>query len=102
MSGSNALGGKVWKFGDNINTDLMLPGPWLYRSAEEQAKVAREFIQDDVVPEKMADALVELIAPTSPERREVLRGLAEVRAKLGSPGAADRVAKIASDLVGTG
>ena len=36
--GSNALGGKVWKFGDNINTDLMLPGPWLYRSAEEQAK----------------------------------------------------------------
>ena len=29
---------RVWKFGDNINTDLMLPGPWLYRSAEEQAK----------------------------------------------------------------
>jgi 3-isopropylmalate/(R)-2-methylmalate dehydratase small subunit len=38
MSGSNMLGGKVWKFGDNINTDLMLPGPWLYRSAAEQAK----------------------------------------------------------------
>jgi 3-isopropylmalate/(R)-2-methylmalate dehydratase small subunit len=38
MSGSNALAGKVWKFGDNINTDLMLPGPWLYRSAAEQAK----------------------------------------------------------------
>jgi 3-isopropylmalate/(R)-2-methylmalate dehydratase small subunit len=32
------LAGKVWKFGDNINTDLMLPGPWLYRSAAEQAK----------------------------------------------------------------
>jgi 3-isopropylmalate/(R)-2-methylmalate dehydratase small subunit len=29
--------GQVWKFGDNINTDLMLPGPFLYRSAEEQA-----------------------------------------------------------------
>jgi 3-isopropylmalate/(R)-2-methylmalate dehydratase small subunit len=29
--------GKVWKFGDNINTDLMLPGPYLYRSPEEQA-----------------------------------------------------------------
>jgi 3-isopropylmalate/(R)-2-methylmalate dehydratase small subunit len=29
--------GRVWKFGDNINTDLMLPGPYLYRSAEEQA-----------------------------------------------------------------
>ena len=30
--------GRVWKFGDNINTDLMLPGPYLYRSAEEQAR----------------------------------------------------------------
>jgi 3-isopropylmalate/(R)-2-methylmalate dehydratase small subunit len=37
MSGSNALGGSVWKFGDNINTDLILPGPYLYRSAAEQA-----------------------------------------------------------------
>ena len=57
-SGSNALGGKVWKFGDNINTDLMLPGPWLYRSAEEQAKAVfinnrpeflREMQQGDVI-----------------------------------------------------
>jgi lipid-A-disaccharide synthase len=64
-------------------------------------EVAREFIQDDVVPEKMADALVELLGPESPQRREVLRGLSEVRAKLGSPGAAERVAMIASDLVGT-
>jgi 3-isopropylmalate/(R)-2-methylmalate dehydratase small subunit len=38
MSGSNMLAGMVWKFGDNINTDLMLPGPWLYRNAAEQAK----------------------------------------------------------------
>jgi len=30
--------GLVWKFGDNVNTDLMLPGPYLYRSAEEQAR----------------------------------------------------------------
>jgi 3-isopropylmalate/(R)-2-methylmalate dehydratase small subunit len=32
------LAKKVWKFGDNINTDLMLPGPYLYRSPEEQAR----------------------------------------------------------------
>jgi 3-isopropylmalate/(R)-2-methylmalate dehydratase small subunit len=38
MSGSNMLGGKVWKFGDNINTDLMLPGPYLFRSEAEQAR----------------------------------------------------------------
>ena len=65
-------------------------------------EVAREFIQDDVVPEKMADALVELLGSESRPRREVLSGLAEVRTKLGSPGADERVARIASDLVGTG
>ncbi|MGA3400156.1 MAG: hypothetical protein ABSC95_13135 [Acetobacteraceae bacterium] len=38
MSGDNMLAGRVWKFGDNINTDLMLPGPYLYQSAAAQAK----------------------------------------------------------------
>src|ERR1051326_16225 len=28
--------GRVWKFGDDINTDLMLPGPLLTASEEEQ------------------------------------------------------------------
>lgn len=28
---------RVWKFGDDINTDLMLPGPYLYRSEADQA-----------------------------------------------------------------
>jgi len=37
MSGSNALAGRAWKFGDNINTDLMLPGPYLFRSEADQA-----------------------------------------------------------------
>ena len=63
-------------------------------------EVAPEFIQDNVVPEKMADVLVELLRKESPRRQQMLSGLAEVRAKLGSPGAADRVARIASDLVG--
>ena len=40
MSGSNSVvrARKVWKFGDNINTDLMLPGPYLTRAPEEQAR----------------------------------------------------------------
>jgi lipid-A-disaccharide synthase len=63
-------------------------------------EVAREFIQDDVTPHKLADALAELLAKDTPRREQVLRGLAEVRAKLGSPGAADRVARMASDLIG--
>jgi 3-isopropylmalate/(R)-2-methylmalate dehydratase small subunit len=30
--------GRVWKFADNINTDLMLPGSVLYSSPEVQAR----------------------------------------------------------------
>ncbi len=30
--------GRVWKFGDDINTDLMLPGPLLMASEAEQAR----------------------------------------------------------------
>ncbi len=32
------LTGRVWKFGDNINTDLMLPGSLSYASEEEQKR----------------------------------------------------------------
>ncbi|HMI55571.1 MAG TPA: lipid-A-disaccharide synthase [Gemmatimonadaceae bacterium] len=64
-------------------------------------QVAREFIQDEIVPARVADALGELLDNDSPERRDVLNGLAEVRAKLGTPGAAERVARMAGGLVGT-
>ena len=63
-------------------------------------EVAREFIQDEIVPERMAEALDVLLDPKSQERRDALRGLADVRSKLGTPGAADRVAQMASELVG--
>ena len=62
-------------------------------------EVAREFIQDDIDPSAMADALSELLKD-GPRRKEALTGLAEVRSKLGSPGAADRVARMASGLAG--
>jgi len=62
-------------------------------------EVAREFIQDDVVPSRMADALMPLLSDTK-HRRDVIAGLGEVRAKLGSPGAANRVAAMASALAG--
>ena len=32
------IAGKVWKFGDDINTDLMLPGPLLFGTEEEQKR----------------------------------------------------------------
>jgi lipid-A-disaccharide synthase len=62
-------------------------------------EVAREFIQDEIEPSMMADALAEILKD-GPQRQEVLTGLAEVRSRLGSPGAADRVAQMASGLAG--
>jgi 3-isopropylmalate/(R)-2-methylmalate dehydratase small subunit len=51
--------GKVWKFGDNINTDLMLPGPYLYRSAEEQATAVFQANRPEWVKEvREGDAIV--------------------------------------------
>ncbi|MGH7604456.1 MAG: lipid-A-disaccharide synthase [Gemmatimonadaceae bacterium] len=63
-------------------------------------EVAREFIQDQIVPKNIADAMVELLNPGNARRIEALTGLAEVRSKLGTPGAAERVARIAGDMVG--
>ena len=62
-------------------------------------EVAREFVQDDIVPSRMAVELSRLLDGTDPERARVLGGLSEVRAKLGEPGAARRVAEMASSLV---
>lgn len=60
-------------------------------------EVAREFVQDALQPARVADALVPLLDDTA-ARAESLRGLAEVRSRLGTPGAAARVAEIASVL----
>jgi lipid-A-disaccharide synthase len=61
-------------------------------------EVAREFVQDDIVPAKIAVELSRLLDPTDSERARVLDGLAEVRSRLGQPGAAKRVAEMASEL----
>jgi lipid-A-disaccharide synthase len=61
-------------------------------------EVAPEFVQDAFQPLAVANALEPLFDPQSAARRVMLAGLAEVRAKLGEPGAAARVAAMASEI----
>lgn len=60
--------------------------------------VSREFVQDAIVPTDVADALAPLLRAGSPERAAALAGLADVRARLGTPGASERAAAFAREL----
>lgn len=61
--------------------------------------VAPEFVQDAFQPVPVADALAPLFDPASPQRATMLAGLADVRAKLGTPGASERVAAMAAGML---
>jgi lipid-A-disaccharide synthase len=62
-------------------------------------EVAREFVQDALQPESVADELGRLLDDAA--YRDMQRaGLLEVRARLGTPGAAERVAEMVSRLAG--
>lgn len=61
-------------------------------------EVAREFIQGNLRPELVADALAPLLDAASPCRHQMLADLDGVRRQLGEPGAARRVAAIAHTL----
>ena len=61
-------------------------------------EVSKEFVQDAVVPNDMADALEPLLS-NSPARARAVADLAGVRAQLGTPGAAERVAAMAIEMM---
>jgi lipid-A-disaccharide synthase len=62
-------------------------------------QVAPELIQGGVTPEALERAVRPLLDPASAERRAQLDALAEVRRRLGEPGAALRAAQIARALL---
>jgi len=61
-------------------------------------EVAPEFVQDALVPARVADVLSELLDVGSPRRIRMIEELDRVRAMLGEAGAADRVATMAIAL----
>jgi len=63
-------------------------------------EVAPEFVQESLVPARVADVLGELLDPTSARRIRMLGELDRVRALLGEAGAAERVAAMAIELAG--
>jgi lipid-A-disaccharide synthase len=65
-------------------------------------EVAPEFVQDALVPERVADALEPLLDRHDPRRAAMIAELATVRGMLGEAGAADRVAAMALTLAERG
>jgi lipid-A-disaccharide synthase len=63
-----------------------------------QKRVVPEFIQEDATPEVLAASLLNYLQNPA-EHKRVKKELAEIYHALGTPGASDRTAKIAMDMI---
>ncbi len=66
-----------------------------------EREVVPEYLQSAMTVPALAAALGDLLTEGHPARGAQLAGLAEVRGRLGSPGASARVAAMAGELLGT-
>ncbi len=63
-----------------------------------EREIIPELLQDAVTPQRIAQELEPLIAPT-PQRIAMIKGFGEVCRRLGGPGASRRAARVALDLL---
>jgi len=64
-----------------------------------EREVSREFVQEAFVPGVVASALMPLLDARSEARAHALAGLADVRGRLGTPGASARVAQMIAEML---
>jgi lipid-A-disaccharide synthase len=61
-------------------------------------RVVPEFVQDDLDPATIVPVLRDLLDPSSARRTDMIAALADVRSRLGTPGASKRVATLALEM----